>query len=248
MSNVAASGSRRFAIVFAPATAKRVSNYVVRGFFGPRELPQALARMLLTREFALFVGIPILLLIAARAVAGGWPGGRAGMLSFGLTGAAVAWLIAGLLRISRYGPSRGIGCYLVEPDGSRGPLVGGLRMRLERRRRRVWIAGLLVEPPWRGAGISTALMQAAFCLAHQEASSNGPVTLAVFAPAHPASRAIIARHLGGSQIVHVTDPPGKALQQVIESLGAAQRKSGSEFQWSLDAERGLFRRRRIARG
>ena len=189
------SDTARFAIVFTPATAKRVSNYVVRGFFGVRELPQAFARMVLTGEFALFVGIPILLLVAAKGAEEGWFGRGAGAVSPALTLIAVIWLIAGLLRISRYGPSSGIGCYIVEPDGSLGALIGGLRMRLERRHRRIWIAGLLVEPSWRGAGISIALMQAAFRLAQQEAS-NGPVTIAVFAPTHPASKAIIARHLG----------------------------------------------------
>lgn len=59
---------RHFAIVFDPASARGVARYVVRGFFGPRELPQALARMLMTAEFGLFVGIPIALLIAARFV------------------------------------------------------------------------------------------------------------------------------------------------------------------------------------
>lgn len=237
------SDNQRFAIVFALGTAKRVSNYVVRGFFGVRELPQAFARMVLTGEFALFVGIPILLLGAAKVAAEGWFGRDAAVVSPGLTIMAVMWLIAGLLRISRYGPSSGIGCYLVEPDGSLGPLVGGLRMRLERRNRRVWIAGLLVEPSWRGAGISIALMQAAFRLAQQEAS-NGPVTVAVFAPTHPASKAIIARHLGGRQTVQVTEPPAEALQQVTESLNLALKETSAEFQWKLAAPgHGLFQRR-----
>jgi GNAT superfamily N-acetyltransferase len=230
--NEAVSDPRRLRIVFSPDSARRVSNYVVRGFFGYRELPQALARMLFTEEFALFVGVPFVLLVAARLVSDGWFSVDTEMLSPGLTSVAVIWLVAGLLRISRYGPSSGIGCYLVEPDGSLGPLIGGLRMRLERRHRRIWIAGLLVEPKWRGAGISTALMQAAFLIAQKEAA-NGPVTISVFAPSHPASKAIIARHLGGMQTLQVSDPATEILLLVFKSFRTALSQSKSEFQWDI---------------
>lgn len=151
---------RHFAIVFDPASARSVSKYVVRGFFSPREFPQAFARMLLTGEFALFVGIPLALLLAARFVPE--------TLSLILTVVAVGWLIAGLVRIGRYGPSSGIGCYVLDSGDDQGKLVGGLRMRLERSGRRLWIAGLLVEPSWRGEGIGTALMLAAFRLAQKQ--------------------------------------------------------------------------------
>jgi hypothetical protein len=59
---------RHFAIVYSSASAKSVSRFVTRGFFGPRELPQAFARMILTGEFRLFVGIPIAFLFVARFV------------------------------------------------------------------------------------------------------------------------------------------------------------------------------------
>ena len=237
------SATRSFAIVYTPESAKAVARYVVRGFFGPRELPQALARMVLTGEFARFVGIPVVLLIAARMVPEAGSGWDGGMAAPALTLIAVAWLIAGLLRISRYGPSSGIGCYLVEPDGTLGALAGGLRMRLERRQRRIWIAGLLVEPQWRGARVGTALMRAAFRLAQAEAAS-GPVTVSVFAPSHPASRAIIARHLGGVQAVEVAEPPAEALQKLTASLDAALKQSGAVFQWNLSTpEQGLFQKR-----
>jgi GNAT superfamily N-acetyltransferase len=236
--------SRRFAIVFSPESAKRVSNYVVRGFFGLRELPQAFARMVLTGEFALFVGIPVVLLIVAKWVAGGVFSADAEIISSWLTGVAVVWLIAGLVRISLYGPSRGIGCYPIESDGSIGALVGGLRMRLEHRNRRIWIAGILVEPRWRGAAIGTALMRAALQLAQDEAS-HGPVIVSVFAPTHPASKAIIARHLGGKQSMTVSSPPSEELLRTIERLDDALKKSGSVFQWPLTPpEHVLFRNSR----
>jgi GNAT superfamily N-acetyltransferase len=229
--------SQHFAIVYSPASAKSVSRYVTRGFFSPRELPQAFARMLLTGEFGLFAGIPIILLIAARLVQNMLYSRTVEMLSLILTGVAVVWLVAGLLRISRYGSSSGIGCYLLDADGSRGKLVGGLRMRLERSGRKLWIAGLLVEPFWRGAGIGTALILAAFRLAQKQAAHN-PITVSVFAPSHPASKTIIGKQLGGLQTIQVTDPPSEMLNRIMERLENALAESRSTFEWRMqDTER-----------
>ncbi|HEY3326359.1 MAG TPA: GNAT family N-acetyltransferase [Novimethylophilus sp.] len=228
-----------FVIVFEPASAKYVSSYVVRGFFSPRELPQALARMLLTGEFGLFVGIPIILLAAARFVPKVLSSQWVEMLSLTLTVVAVGWLIAGLIRISRYGPSRSIGCHVIDPDSSQGKLIGGLRMRLERRHCRLWIAGLLVEPSWRGSGIGTALVLAAFRLAQKQVVHD-PVTVSVFAPSHPASKAIIAKQLGGMQTIEVADPPSEELNRTIERLEKALLQSPSTFEWQLSNTENWF--------
>jgi GNAT superfamily N-acetyltransferase len=219
-----------FEIVFEPALARRVSRYVARSFFGPRELPQALARMVLTREFLLFNGVPLALLILARLMPDrvfGWDGV---LIAEVLLGVAVAWLIVSMIIIARYGPSSGVGCFAKLPDGARGALVGGLRMRLQRGSRRLLIAGLLVEPEARGAGIGTALVLAAFRLALREAG-EGPVTVTVFAPSHPASKAIVARQLGGEQAVLVEEPPSEQARAVIERLESALQDA--PLSWSL---------------
>jgi GNAT superfamily N-acetyltransferase len=226
-----------FEIVFEPAVARRVSRYVARGFFSPRELPQALARMVLTREFGIMVGIPSALLVVARLLPErifGWDGV---MLSQGLFGLAVLWLLAALARIANYGRTSGIGCFARDAAGARGALVGGLRMRLERRARKLWIAGLLVEPQVRGARIGTALMLAAFKLALRDAA-QGPVAVTVFAPSHPASKAIVARQLGGAQAVLVSQPLPEEARRTIERLEAALGESA--FTWTL-GETLLFR-------
>lgn len=229
------------ALVFAPGAAGRdVARRVVRVFFGFRELPQALGRMLLTGEFRWFVGIPVLLLLAARLNAMFWFGDGSEAVSLGLNCLAVVWLIAGLLRISRYGPSTGIGCYVVAADGKPGALVGGLRLRLERRRRRLWIAGLWVDPAWRDRRIGTALMLGALRLALEEAQ-RAPLAVAVFAPSHPASKAIVAKYLGGMQTLQVGDPPSDRLRRMVDQLEAAVDRSGISYHWQLQRPpRGLF--------
>ena len=235
-----AKSERQLALVFSPKDSREVSGYVVRGFFGVRELPQALARMLLTCEFRWFVGIPLLLLLAARLDATAWFGPGAESVSFRLNGLAVAWLIVGLVRISQYGPSSGIGCYVIDADGKHGVLVGGLRMRLESKGRRLWITGLLVDPAWRGLGIGTALMLGALRIALDEAK-RAPLVVSVFAPSHPASRAIVAKYLGGIQTLQVSTPPPEQLSRILCDLEAAVKKSGADYHWKLRAGKiGLF--------
>ncbi|MBF8270623.1 MAG: GCN5-related N-acetyltransferase [Gammaproteobacteria bacterium] len=229
---------QRLAIVYSIATGSSVARYVTRGFFSLREFPQAFARMVLTGEFGLFVGIPLVLLVAARLFQHLLP--RADTLATVLTIIAVLWLIIGLVRISRYGRSSGIGCYALETDGSLGQLAGGLRMRLERPSRKLWIAGLLVEPEWRGAGIGTALILAAFRLAWQQAA-HGTVTVCVFAPSHPASKAIIEKQLGGLQTIAVTVQPSEMQKRTMDRLEQALSKSQSTFDWRLtDTEQPIF--------
>jgi GNAT superfamily N-acetyltransferase len=227
---------RQLALVFSPKQGREVSRYVVRGFFSVRELPQALSRMLLTGEFRWFVGIPLLLLLVARLDATPWFGPGAESVSFGLNGLAVAWLMVGLVRISRYGPSSGIGCYVIDADGRRGQLVGGLRMRLEPKARCLWIAGLLVDPAWRGVGIGTALVLGALRIALDEAK-RAPLVVSVFAPSHPASRAIVTKYLGGMQTLQVSSPPPEQLSRILCDLEAAVERSGALYHWELRAEK-----------
>jgi hypothetical protein len=214
-----------YEIVFDPLIARQVSRYFSRSFFAPRELPQALARMVLTREFLVFAGVPLALLLLARLVpdrVAGWDGIIAAQA---LLGTAVAWMLVALIIIAGSGRSSGVGCFVRQPDGTRGALVGGLRMRLQRSGRRLLIAGLLVEPEARGARIGTALVLAAFKLGLREAAQE-PVTVTVFAPSHPASKAIVARQLGGAGIAAAVG--SGACGHGLPRISAGRRAAGLE--------------------
>lgn len=214
----------RLQITFEPRLGKKVARRVALVFFTWREFPQAFARMVLTREFILLAGIPALMLVAARFMDWDW-----------LTVAAVIWLLAALVRIASFGYSTGIACLAVGADGHER-IVGGLRLRVQRRGRRLWIAGIHVDPQFRGAGIASALILAVFRLAREEAA-RGAVLVSVFAPAHPASKAIVERQLGGMQDVPVAEPLAEASRRVLEALEPA----AAGFSWRLEPAR-LFGR------
>jgi GNAT superfamily N-acetyltransferase len=206
-------------ITFDPSLGKKVARRVAFAFFGWREFPQAFARMVLTREFVLLAGIPGLLIIAARFLPE--------LPSQVVTAVAVIWLLAALVRIASFGYASGIACVALCPDGTQR-VVGGLRLRVERRARRLWIAGIHVDPRFRGAGIASALILAVFRLAREEAA-RGAVVVSVFAPAHPASKAIVERQLGGMQDVAVAEPLAEEARRVLQSLEAA----AASFSWKL---------------
>ena len=207
-------------IRFEPRLGKKVARRVAAAFFGWREFPQAFARMVLTREFVLLAGIPALMIVLAQSMEWNW-----------LTVAAVLWLLGSLARIASFGRASGIACLALRPDG-REEIVGGLRLRIQRRSRRLWIAGIHVDRRFRGAGIGSALILAVFRLAREEATS-APVLVSVFAPAHPASKAIVARQLGGMQDVPVSEPPSEEARRVLDSLEPA----AVGFSWKLEPAR-----------
>lgn len=209
----------RLQVTFDPSLGKKVARRVALAFFGWREFPQAFARMVLTREFIMLAGIPALLIVAARFL----PDAPSQLVTW----SAVIWLFAALARIASFGYASGIACLELYPDGTQR-LVGGLRLRVQRRARRLWIAGIHVDPRFRGAGIGSALILAVFRLAREEAA-RGPVLVSVFAPAHPASKAIVERQLAGMQDVPVAEPLTEESRKVLAALEAG----AAGFSWKL---------------
>ena len=120
----------------------RVGRFVVSRFFTPRELPQALGRALFTRDFLLSAGLPLLVIGGAYAM-------PEGPVRQGLLWAALGWLAVAALLLLALGKSRAIGCRT-----SDGALAGGLRMKVSRRR--ILLAGVVVEPAWRVSTLATA--------------------------------------------------------------------------------------------
>ena len=169
------------------------ARYVVRGFFTIRELPQAVARALFTREFLVLVVAPVALAVASHFAA-----------RIPLLVAAAAWMLAGLAWSLRAGKNVGIGCF------ADGRLVGGLLVK--RARARITLSGVIIDPAHRGAGIFPALLLAAFRLA-------GPgTTIAVFGTAHPASKHVVEKYLYGHRSILVDPSPGTPYSRSLALL------------------------------
>lgn len=211
----------RYEVRFDDDASPEAAAYVLKGFFTPRELPQALLRLPRTREFILPVGIPLLLAAAGAALRHFAFGGPLALAGTALTAVAVVWLVFGLVHNLRMGRSEGIGVYALT-DGDPPQLAGGLRMKVSPTKRSIALAGALTDPAHRGKRLFTALLLGAFRMARTE-SSQGPVTIVVFAPTHPASRKAVARYVGDARKIPVdtaSDAPfSRALAALEKDVG-----------------------------
>lgn len=201
-----------FDVAYDPTRDARVSRFVVGSFFTPRELPQAVARAVFTRDFILTTGLPLLLCGAAfllpdENTAGSWWTPRKIVLAV-----VVAWLAIAAGLLLSLGKSRAIGC-----TAAGGTLAGGLRLKVSAKRRRILLAGVVVEPSFRGKGVFTALLLAAFRLAARE-RANGPLALTVFGPAHPASKHVVEKYFGGALILPVELAPDSPFSRSLAAL------------------------------
>lgn len=189
-----------FEVVWDPARSARFSRHVVSRFFTPRELPQAVARAFFTRDFVLSAGLPLAIIGISYLV----PEGR---LRENLLWAALGWLSVAVVLLLSKGKSRALGC--LAPEGG---IAGGLRLKVSRRR--ICLAGVVVDPARRGQGIFTALLLAAFRLA---ARQPAPCSLTVFAPAHPASKHVVEKYFGGASSLDVGGPAFAAGLAALEA-------------------------------
>jgi GNAT superfamily N-acetyltransferase len=178
-----------------------VDNFIKKSYFSPRELPQAVLRMVLVREFWLGVGGPMLLLLTAQFLATLAP------FAYAL---AVLWLLWTISSLARIGKRVCIGCWHGDA------LVAGLSLRVSRQRRRILLEGAMVAPEHRKAGLFVALLAAAFRIARADDQTN-PVTIGLWAPAHPASRHVVDTYLGGHTRLPVRDPAFTAGLARLES-------------------------------
>lgn len=217
-----------FTVAFDPADSARVSRFVVGRFFTPRELPQALGRALFTRDFLLTAGIPLALCGAAYLLPE-----EHRVIAFA---AVIAWLAVAAALLLAMGKSHAIGC-----TGAEGTLAGGLRLKVSKGKRRICLAGVVVEPDFRGKGIFTALLLAAFRLAARE-RERGPVTLTVFGPAHPASKHVVEKYFDGALALPVETEAGSTFSKSLAALEEEVRalaEKGVTHRFTL-SDRGLF--------
>lgn len=205
-----------FEIVYDPGRSAAFSRYVVSRFFTPRELPRAVARSFFTRDFLFAAGLPLGILGAGYlAPVGRW--------KEGLFGAALVWLVLAALRLLSLGRSRAVGC--LAPDGT---LAGALRLKVSKRR--LLVAGVVVEPAWRGKGVFTALLLAAFRLAAREAE---PPALSVFAPAHPASKHVVEKYFAGALSLPAGGPAFQASLAALEAELQGLESKGIRYRYAL---------------
>jgi GNAT superfamily N-acetyltransferase len=158
------------------ARGPEVSAYVVRRSASPQELRRALWGLLRTREL-----VPLLAAALATAALG----------AFGMGLWALIPLLLALVFVFRQtrGQIVGLGLY----DDTQ--LVGGVRLRVDRRR--VGLLGIYVRPSYRGQGAAKLLLAASL----QEAARLLPGgKLVAYAPTHPASRRLAAHYLGGTAL------------------------------------------------
>lgn len=206
-----------FIVSDGPAQSARVSRYVVGRFFTPRELPQAVARALFTRDFLLTAGLPVLLSAAAYALPDDrplWGGFSPRQAAFA---AILLWLSLAAVLLLTLGKSLAIGC-----TGTDGRLVGGLRVKASGRKRRLCLAGVVVEPDCRGKGIFTALLLAAFRQAARD-RERGPLALTVFGPAHPASKHVVEKYFDGALVLPVETAAGERFARSLAALESELR-------------------------
>jgi hypothetical protein len=212
----------QFEIRLDPETSKATSRYVVRGFFTPREFPQAFWRFLFTREFLLPVGIPGAIVLTVNLLPLFSTAPVLETVLVAGTAVGVAWMLGGLVWSLSLGKSIAIGCFAPGENGERTRLVGGLRLKAASRRRRLCLAGALVDPGMRGKRVFTALMVAALRLAREEAA-RGPVIVTPFAPTHPASVRLVNKYLGGVHRLAVDPAPDSAFSKALDRLEAELR-------------------------
>jgi len=209
-------GLETYRVAFDPASSRAAGRYVVAGFFSPRELPQAVVRAFLTSELYLFIGLPVLALLGTYLLPVTWrPAAMIGV---------IAWLLGGAVYLLMLGKSRGLALF-----NSEGRLVGGLRMKVSRRK--LWLAGILVDSSMRGKGMFPALLLGAWRLA---ASAGRPLTLSVFAPAHPASKRMVEKYLHGKMRIETGSPEYAATLKLLEEEVKALEAKGIRYTFELD--------------
>jgi GNAT superfamily N-acetyltransferase len=232
-----------YEIYFNPRKSRRVARYVTLGSFSARELPIAIWRMVLTRDFIFSAGIPALILFFGKIIHGSLSLEKTGMLIMGI---AVIWLLAALVWILRFGKTYGIGCDFSGENPEKKTLVGGLRFKFAKRKRIIRIAGILVDSQHRKKGIFTALLLALFRMAIQEAQKEGsknrsPMRISIFAPGHPASRRVVHTYFHDRQTLILELDKENIFAKSLKRLELeveAMNERGVQFTFSIQSSNG----------
>lgn len=228
----------QYEIVFNPEASRTAVRFVTSGSLSLRELPAELWRMVYTRDFFVYCGVPVILLILGKAAAS--VSASMQHVEIALTVVAVIWLLAGLVFIYRFGRTFAVACFFADEGTGGKRIAGGLRVRADRRNRKIRIAGVLVDENHRNRGIFSALLLALFRLAADRPSKEAglaPVHIMIFAAAHEASIAVDRRYFGGSGDIAVDNDPNSRFMKsmgLLENEISLLREKGVEFTFVLD--------------
>jgi len=233
------SWTSEYEICFDRIRSRMAVRYVTFRSFSVKEFPIAVWRMLSTREFVIYAGIPASILLLGELISR--VSETLEIARFIFTFICVIWLLIGLFRILRFGKSRGICCFSIERNTYEKHLVGGLRMKVHRQRLHIRIAGAFVDPLHRSNGIFTALLFALFRIAYLEVADGripkqSSLRISVFAPAHPASQQIVRTYFNDKQDICVDPKEDSVFMKSLTRLEhetSSLEKTGIKFTFSF---------------
>jgi GNAT superfamily N-acetyltransferase len=215
---------RRYIITPEQPDDTTIDRFVRRGLVSGREGWRAVGRYLFSGYFLLTAVLPagglILLVVTARFFIGTNP-----LVNLCLAGGPfLLWLVFQVVRRGRAGRVVCLGCR-TDGDGP-GRLVGGMRLLLNEKRRRVLIAGLYVDPAHRRRGILSALLLGLFrWLARQPGLSDCRIRM--LAPVHPASRQIRKRYFSAGK------GNSRAATADLSQRLIAKKTDGNDFDFTI---------------
>jgi hypothetical protein len=163
-----------------------LSSYIVRNQLGPGEFFETLKGWGKTRECVITVGASLAAVL---------------LTSMGLSWLAIL-LPLGLLVWIGYNAGGKTACMALctgQSHAQTAPLIGGMRLKYHQRRKKLVVAGLYIDPEYRGQHGSQYLLQGLLLSAYQLLPEGG--TISIYCPTHPASHVLQQRYLQDGLII-----------------------------------------------
>lgn len=214
---------RRFVIACEDGDGSATAVFIRRGLLSGREGRRNVLRFAFSPHVLLTVALPAagwaLLTAAAFLLFGPF---RLINLSLALA-PFLGWFVFQAARRARDGRVVCLGCF--RGHGRPGPAVGGMRLLVNEKRRRLLIAGLYVDPAERRQGVLTALFLGLLRWLERRPELAG-CRIHLPAPIHPASAKMEERYCGRSK------DDRRNIRADLERRVDARRQAGIEYSYS----------------